>query len=149
MQHNWPNLTQADFEWKLAQLNAYCNHVALHKTVGPALELGTCVAGRLLLEFLGIKAHWQKPPYTLVKGSKKGFDINVEDFGLEMYPISTLSDNDREILLNFIIRAHRISHLTRDPEPDSYEWTCKGAPIIDRLFREHFYTKFKDKLPPE
>jgi len=149
MNTTWPNLTRTDFEWKMAQLNAYCSNCQLHDVVGPALELGTCVAGRLLLEFIGIKAHWQEPPYKLVKGFKKGFDTNVEDFGIDLYPIPSLSGPEQEILLNFIIRAHRISHLTRDDEPDRHEWTCKGVPLIDRLFREHFYNQVKDRLSPE
>jgi len=71
----------------------------------------------------------------------------VEDFGINLYPICSLSEQDQITLLNFIVRAHRISHLTRNDEPDRHEWTCKGVPIIDRLFREHFYNMVKDRLP--
>ncbi len=147
MKANWPRLTQADFEWKLAQLNAYCSYHELHKAVGPCLELGTCVAGRLLLEFIGIKAAWKEQPYKLTPSKKLGYDVNCTDFEINLHPCPRVGDPESEILLNFIIRAHRIAHFTRDNEPDRYEWTCKGVPIIDRLFREHFYNKVKDQLP--
>lgn len=147
MKTGWPGLTQADFEWKLEQLNAYCNNLQLHKTVGPALELGTCVSGRLLLEFIGIGAHWQKPPYELFSRQKKGRDVSCEDFGIAPYPIATLDDSDKDLLINFIIRAHRIAHFTRDNEPDRFKWTCLAAPLVNKLFREHFYNKLKEQLP--
>jgi len=147
MNTGWPRLTQKDLEWKLAQLEAYCSNCRLHKTLGPALELSTCVAGRSLLEFIGIRVNWQAPPYELRPKKKQGHDVNCEDFGIAPFPIETLSSSDREILSNFIIRAHRIAHFTRDDEPDRHNWTCLAVPLINRLFKEHFYDQVKDRIP--
>ena len=139
-----------DFEWKLAQLHAYCSRIDLHETLGPALELATCVAGRLLLEFIGIKAHWKKEPYELIskEPDKRTKDVCCKHFNIELYKLCDLKDGEPEILLNFILRAHRIAHFTRhDDVLDRHVWVCRAVPIIDRIFCEHFYDRVKDRLP--
>lgn len=102
------------------------------------------------MEFLGIKCHWRNPPYELVPSEdKKGFDVRVTDYGLPIYPIANLDDSEKEILVNFIIRAHRISHMTRDNEPDRHKWTCLGVPIIEKMFLTYFYENKRASIPLE
>lgn len=151
-----PNLTQKDFDWKLQQLRAYCpkkNH-RYHAQLGPALELSTCIAGRQLLEFLGIKVKWQNSIPLLSShvspDTRTPLDVHVshyKELGVSVYPLPSSDSEEHRILANFLLRAHRIAHLTSHEAEDRNEATCPGAELVDKIFHEHFYDKVLHHIP--
>lgn len=106
--------------WKLAELTSYTTYNDLlrrdlpeqqWKEVLSALSFAHCVAGRLLLEFLGIKYNGT----VLIECRASGDSVCVADLGGKLVSIDAdLTSEQQEILKTFLHLANKNAHFTED-----------------------------------
>jgi hypothetical protein len=140
--------------WKISQLRAHSRYEGKldrhrHK-VGAALDISTMVAGRLLLEFMGVRySGGQLQEHRMDKdrprGERRRHDVTVEAFSL--VPV-TLDDVEQipDVRL-FLHRADKIVHCTWDGrEVDGWEVREPVALAIEELMRRHFYEPLGEQV---
>lgn len=137
---------QVHLPWKISQLRAYTKYGSLdnsRRKIGPALGLSTCVAGRMLLEFLGIRLG--KEGLTVKEPSEH--DICLKHFIPEADDVlEGIDATDRKVLVEFLHYSNKIAHVTYDfrmeklGKRDGHESIPAAVRIIERLLKHHFYS---------
>lgn len=144
---------------RLAALTSYTRHsVAIvgmlppqrQRPIATALSYSNCIAGRMLLEFLGIsydnkrKDLFEKDPQQL-RGPKayREFDVHVEELGGRFVRLSDIT-MDAPTLRTFLHMSNRMAHLTYDfrmesGEEDGWQSIGPATAIIERLIDDHLY----------
>jgi len=140
------NFIHVHMPWKISQLRAYIKYGTLDskdRKIGAALDLSTSVAGRMLLEFLGIRLGGE----SLKKKTPTNHDIWIKHFDKEPVNIKAeLKDEDQKVLIDFLHRSNKIAHVTYDfrmeddGKRDGHESIPDAVRIIERLLKDHFYT---------
>jgi len=141
---NRKRLLESDLPYRVDHLrDAVCRVPAKSPADNQAFEAGA-VAGRVLLEFLGVGLD---PKTRTLRESrshsqnKAGYtdDVKVIDVGGSYVSISTLSDSERHALQKFIRGVHKAcAHLTIDSDHQlTVDVFRTAAQIIIRLYETH------------
>jgi hypothetical protein len=104
-----------------------------------AIEI-SFVAGRLFLDFLGLKYDYKKN--QLVEHRKfKPDDVSVIDLAGQFVDINTLTQNEINILQIFYNRGNKgAAHLTWEKrQVDGWQYLDDGVEIIIRLLEENLF----------
>ncbi len=142
---------------KLAALESYPRHSqelsnsnaepVAKAQISAALSYGCIVAGRLLLEFLGVtySTKTKELSYRVAEDKpKKEFDVYVDHLGGTFVRKEDLSDVDMGVLKGFLHAANRSAHLTWDDRKrDGHEDINAATTIILRLMHSSLYLPTK------
>ena len=104
-----------------------------------AIEI-SFVAGRLFLDFLGLK-HDYKKKQLVEKRNFLSDDVSVIDLGGQFVDINTLTQSEKIILQIFYHRGNKGSaHLTWEKrQVDGWQYLDDGVELILRLLNENLY----------
>jgi hypothetical protein len=137
---NKKRLLESDLPYRVNHLRDAIHRVPAKSFAdNQAFEAGA-VAGRVLLEFLGVGL--DAKTQTLRESRHRAGDtddVKVVDLGGSYVPISALSKADREALQKFIRGVHKAcAYLTIDSDHQlTAEVFRTAAPIIIRLYETH------------
>ena len=118
-----------------------------HRARVCAYESGV-IACRRIIEFLGLSISY-KPTYHLVekrdyyaaKEDGNAYEIKIVDLGGSWVELTTLSDQEKDLLTKVYLTGHRATaHLTYG-SPYQGEWKIfhDAVRLVDRLLKIHLY----------
>jgi len=140
--------------WKISQLRAYARYdrqLDLHEhKVGAALDISTMVAGRLLLEFLGVQYMGGSLKENRMDRARYRVERTRHDVTVEAFDLAPVAVNEVEQIANvklYLHRADKIVHCTWDGrEVDGWHVREPVALAIEELMRKHFYEPLGENL---
>ncbi len=104
-----------------------------------AIEI-SFVAGRLFLDFLGLKYDYKKKQLVEHRNFKPD-DVSVIDLAGKFVDINTLTQNEKTILQIFYNRGNKgAAHLTWEKrQVDGWQYLDDGVELILRLLNDNLY----------